>query len=1124
MSAEKETLRRVQDGLFHLRRGLAPFVEARMKKVHGANWLHYASRAAGAAPNDALDAYGLLKTAIDNWRDAFEEAFGRNEKHRARNFASMALEARNAASHLAIPLADDEALRYLDAMHQLLRLVKAPAGEVAELKRLYDAQRHSGAPAAPGPAPAPPQATRLGLSGEDAPFKALKPWVEAALPHPDVIANRFKEAEFAADLFAVDAGHATDGYATPADFFGITFLTEGLKRVLASALQRLSGGGGDPVIGLQTGFGGGKTHTMLAVYHLAQHLREGGDPRGLAGVAPLVEKLGAGPWPEPRVAVFVGSSKGADVSLNLKGGPAVRTLWGYIAWRLAGEAGLELVAEAEAARTNPGSELLVELFRLAGPSVVLLDELTMFARQLDDDRFEALLSFVQSLTEAAKMAPGVLIVGSLPESRVEAGGPRGEAALLRLEKVFGRVQSAWLPASGDETYEIVRRRLFQPLDAEGERAREETIKAFHDLYKKNSAEFPPEAKEPRYLELLRLSYPVHPELFERLSKDWSSLQKFHRTRDVIRLMANIVGVLWHAQSRDPLITPARVPVAHEKVRSGVLYPLDPAFGAVVDKEVDGDGALPARMEANPSRRISQARAATRSARAVFLCSAPCVGQPNAGLTSQGLRLACAEPGDQLAIFGEALRELAERATYLYEEAGRYWFSTQPTLNRLADDRAKALLDQPHEVDAEIVRMLVEEAGAKGGFHRVFAAPDDPASVDEAQALSLVILGPATPHAGKGATKSAASEAIAEGLARCRASQRRFRNALIFVAPDEANLATAREVVAKALAWRSIVKDDRLRKQMTTAQITDAEDKAKTHRDGARQAVRSAWSHVFYPVRSETPGKPFDLEHGLISSRDRAAIPGVVYEKAKAEGIALERLGPERLWLALKPIWPEDRPHLALSEVADWFAAYVYLPKLRDRVVLEAAVRDAVAKLDPEIGYADGLDEATGQYRNLVWARNPPELPQAGAVLVRAAEALAQLAADRKPAAPADPLPSDPDKMEPGTKLNGKAGQDRGANNAPSKPCRFYGSVEIDMVRPVKSFDAILNAVVMELQRTRGAKVKLTLEIEGEAPDGFAESEVSVVRDNARQLRFKPESTGFEEVPAPPGRSARSTAP
>src|SRR5258707_2760284 len=128
MSAEKETLGRVQNGLFHLQRGLTPFVGARMKGVHGDRWLHYASRAQGSSSRSSpLDAYGLIKTMIDRWRDVFDDAFPRNEKHKVRNFVSMALEARNATSHLSIPLQDDEALRYLDAMHQLLRAVKAPS-------------------------------------------------------------------------------------------------------------------------------------------------------------------------------------------------------------------------------------------------------------------------------------------------------------------------------------------------------------------------------------------------------------------------------------------------------------------------------------------------------------------------------------------------------------------------------------------------------------------------------------------------------------------------------------------------------------------------------------------------------------------------------------------------------------------------------------------------------------------------------------------------------------------------------------------------------------------------------------------------------------------------------------
>ena len=1114
MSAEDVTARRVEDALKALRRGLTPFVEARMKGKHGDDWRKLASRASGGDQSGPLDTYGLLKTIVDNWRFTFDEAFGQRDRFKVRNFVSTALDARNATAHLTLALQDAEALRYLDAIYALLLAVKAPDADIAQAKGFYEEQRRSGltpAPAAaePGAIAAPPRETlslKLDAAASGAPAagveRALRPWREVALPHPDVLENRFKEAEFAADLFAVDAGHASDDYKRPEDFFRITFLTEGLRRILITSLQRMSGTGGDPVIGLQTAFGGGKTHTMLAVYHLAKAR----DLSILEGVGLLAQTAGIKDWTPPKVAVFVGTSKGADTPLILRDGPKVRTLWGYIAWRIAGQAGLDLMADAEAARTNPGSDLLVELFKLSGPALILLDELVAYARQLPEDRFEAFLSFIQSLTEAAKMVPGVLIIGSLPESVAEAGGPKGEAALLRLEKVFGRVQSAWLPASGDETYEIIRRRLFQTLDGDGERARDETVKAFADLYRNNPAEFPPEAKEARYRELLKLSYPIHPELFDRLSKDWASLEKFQRTRGVLRFMANVVGTLWQMQVSDPLITPARVPISHERVRASVLYPLDANFNAVVDKEVDGESSLPARMEANPSRRISQLQAATRAARAVFICSAPLAGRPNAGLTGPGLRLACAEPGDQLAIFGEALRELTERATYLYEEAGRYWFSTQPTLNRLADDRAKALPD--HEVDEAIVKVLRDDGSTKAGFHRVFSAPDDPISIDEATSLSLVILGPATQHAGKGVGKSLATDAVTETLMRCRSSQRRYRNTLLFVAADEQLLGTARDAMRKAIAWAEIAGDKRLQDQLPPAQMRDATEKAKGNREGAAKAVRLAWSHVLFPVKAATAGVAFDLDHLSIASKDRAAIPAAVYEKAgpRGDGIAKERLGPDALALHLNPLWPDDRPHLGIAEVADWFASYAYLPKLRDRVVLEAAIRDAVGKLDPAFGYADSFDEAANRYVGLAWAKSPPEIFPSSAVLVRSEVAAAQASPPQAPPT-SDATPHN--SATPGTAEQIAEAGIGASTGSPAKPRRFFGTVELDMVRPVKAFDAVLNAVVMELQRTTGAKVKITVEIEADAEAGFEEGDIGVVRDNARQLKFKADSTGFE---------------
>jgi hypothetical protein len=1082
-----------------------------MKAQHGNRWLHYASRSAGQGAGDPLDVYGLLKTILDNWQEVFGERFDRKTTHKVRRLISTVFDARNATAHLNLPLSDAEALNYLYAMSEVALLLKAAPQTQAKLKEAYDAQRGSvAASAAPIPAaktePAP-VAPKLDFSvaAETSPEgKALKPWIEVALPHQDVIENRTKQAEFAADLYAVDNGHAEGNYATAKQFFGITFLTNGLKRVLTTAAQRLANAGGDPVIGLQTSFGGGKTHTMLALYHLAKHLAEGGLPEELPGVAEIVAEAGVAKLPQPKIAVFVGSGNGPDVSLKLEKGPRVYTLWGYLAWRLAGDEGLKLVAEAEAARTSPGSGLMVEVFKLAGPTIILLDELTMYARQLDDVRFEAFLSFIQSLTEAAKMAPGVLIVGSLPESDAEAGGERGRQALRRLEKVFGRVQSPWLPASGDETYEIIRRRLFQPLDSEGEKARDETVRAFWELYKKNAAEFPPEAKEKRYEDLLRLSYPIHPELFERLSKDWASLEKFQRTRGVLRFLANVVGVMWHGQSRDPMITPARVPIANERIRASILYPLDPAFAAVVDREVDGDGSLPALKEVNPSRRISQARAATRAARAVFMATAPLAGQANVGIRGPSWRLACAEPGDQIAIFGEALRELLESSAFLYQEADRYWFSTRPTLNRVADEKAKSF--PAHEVDEAVAEVLRSEAAQKDGFARVFAAPDDPTAIDEANALSLVILGPGAPHVGKGVAKSAATDAVTDALTRCRASQRRFRNALLFVAADEGGLTTAREAMRRSMAWASIVGDSRLQQELTQGQAANAKEMARTSSEGARRAVRNAWSHILLPVKSDATeaGKAFDLEHISISAKDKGSIPVGAYEKARGDGATTDKIGPDTLWLKVKPLWPEDQAHLVIDDLIDWFSAYVYLPKVRDRVVIETAIREALGKLDAPFGYATGYDATARRYQGLTYEKTGPELFAPKSLLVKSEAAIAQARAQQPAPQPGAPIgtPQGGDATVTGT-----VPQPGGAK--PTKPRRFYGSVEIDMSRPVKNFDAILNAVVMELQHTPGAKLKLTLEIEASAPDGFDENDVGVVRDNTRQLKFNPGSTGFE---------------
>ena len=193
------------------------------------------------------------------------------------------------------------------------------------------------------------------------------------------------------------------------------------------------------------------------------------------------------------------------------------------------------------------------------------------------------------------MVPGALLVGSLIESDAEAGGERGIQARRRLEKIFGRLQSPWLPAQAHEQYEIIRRRLFQELDADAQRERDVTVKAFADLYRFNHRAFPSEAGENSYQDIMARAYPMHPELFRLFAEVWAAgvNERFQQTRGALRLMANVVAALWHAEDAAPLIMPGSIPLSEPRVRAAVLEPLDTHYAAVLDAEVEGDGRPPA---------------------------------------------------------------------------------------------------------------------------------------------------------------------------------------------------------------------------------------------------------------------------------------------------------------------------------------------------------------------------------------------------------------------------------------------------------------------------------------------------------------------------------------------------
>ena len=464
---------------------------------------------------------------------------------------------RNKVAHLGMQdIAQADAERALDTMARLCDGFDSDGAE--EIRALYRKLRYGSEDASTSSAPAK-ETTPTGKSKTVAAVlgrhvgENLPSWRDVMQPHPDVAEGRYKSAEFAADLAQVARGEGAYEYRDPVEFFARTYVTEGMAGLLVESLQRLNGTGGEPVIQLKTAFGGGKTHSMLALYHIA-HSRM--SLESVPALKPIMERAGLEEFPHANVAVLVGTA--LDPSRRKKPanlpGYSVGTIWGEMAYQLVTSAGkpelyAKYIRDADLKGVAPGSENLKNLFNECGPCLILMDELVAYAKVLfgaeglPAGSFDNFITFIQQITEAARASENSIVVASIPESSIEIGGEAGQKALEAIEHTFGRMESIWKPVAANEGFEVVRRRLF--LDCKDEAARDAVCDAFSQMYQDNSEDFPLESKEVEYRDRLVSCYPIHPEVFDRLYGDWATLERFQRTRGVLRLMHGSLSYLYN---------------------------------------------------------------------------------------------------------------------------------------------------------------------------------------------------------------------------------------------------------------------------------------------------------------------------------------------------------------------------------------------------------------------------------------------------------------------------------------------------------------------------------------------------------------------------------------------------
>lgn len=932
----------------------------------------------------------------------------------------------------------------------------------------------------------------------------LKPWREIAVPHEDVLKGTFQQSEFAADLTRVKGGTASTEYQDPVLFFQRTFITEGMRLLLDSVVKRLLGKNGEPVIQLQTAFGGGKTHTMLAVYHLATGNVSASD---LQGIPAILDAAGVTELPKARVVVLDGNQLSPNMP-KLRDGMLVNTMWGELAWQLGGIDAYEQVRAADESGTSPGKDVLGALLADHAPCVILVDELVRYVTQFEEGKtltggtFDSNLSFIQALTEALKAVPTAIMLASLPESEREAGSQRGLRALQSLSHYFGRVQALWKPVSAEEAFEIVRRRLFASINDKLEA--EDVCRAFADYYVSSAADFPHETQEGRYFDRLMRAYPIHPEVFDRLYEDWSSLDNFQRTRGVLKLMAKVIHRLWKDGNNDLMIMPGSLPLYDADVRNETIYYLPQGWDPVLEGDIDGDRAESTEIE-NREPLLGSIQACRRAARTIFFGSAPSTqSQAVRGIELERIILGCAQPGQQTGRYKDAIRRLSDRLHYLNSGNNRYWFDTRPNLRREMEERKRRFQDKEDIFPA--IRDRLNKSFAPGIFNgvHVFTPSGD---VPDDWSLRLVVLPPDSAYSRTG--QSLAIEQ-ANLILRNRGDQpRQKQNRLVFLAADYDTVSRLKDQVRSMLAWHSIVSDIKdVRLNLDQYQTRQANKSLEDAIETVRRMLRETYKWILTPMQEARPGKglsEIQWEHFQLNPSAQN-LSADIERVLKENELLISDWAPIHLANVLKTwFWKDDVREVGALDVWQKSCCYLYLPRLKDDTVFMRALaagagnRDffgfAYAKEgDAYIGFSYGKSTSPILDASLLLIE-----PVTAAAYTEAAKATEQLTIDPTGNYGKSTSTGSTQKVEDSVKAGFPPPSEQ--TQIPGKK-RFYASIELDPVRSKFDFAQIVDEVILQFTSHPNVKVRIAIEIQAESASGFDDGIQRAVKENCNVLKFK----------------------
>jgi predicted AAA+ superfamily ATPase len=765
---------------------------------------------------------------------------------------------------------------------------------------------------------------------------ALKPWRQVAIPHADIRQGKFDTSTFAADLGTVLAGGGAADYRDAGTFFAKTHLTNGLTQLLIDVMQRCAGSTRvEPVIQLQTAFGGGKTHTLLALYHL---FKKPAEVARLPGIKDLVAAAGLKQVPAASVACLVGTALNPTAS---------RTFWGEMAYQLGGDKLYQKVAKNDQLKIAPGTDLLGELLQEAGPCVIMLDEILVYLLKAggvvvgDSTLNSNTLTFLQELSIAAANCPHAVMVATLTSQLNEYYGEAGERMYQSLEKVLGRIEKVRQTVEGAEIYEVIRRRLFENLgDVEQHR---KTIEAYWAMYRQLGEDVPSGCREPSYREEMLRAYPFHPELISVLYERWGTIPEFQRTRGVLRLLADVIANLYQAKDNETLIQSGSINLGTAAVRSELVKHTGApsVYLSVIDSDIAGSHAKAPEIDRQLGSEYAKENVSEKLARSVFMYSFS--GGQQRGATLPQLRVGVLNPEMAPPFVSDALDRMTKRLWYLYHDNGLYRFDSRPNLNRILVDREELVRSEPDKV-RDFARTTLSDLIGDAAF-RVYRFPEEDRDVADEARLSLVVLDldqTTTEEELPGQT----ADFVGRILKQHGKGFRKHANVLIFLAPDTQRSSEVIDAARRLLALRSIDDHKPTRSQLTEDQLKDLAGRLKEAEARLPAALATAYRHILVPDKNKTIRC---IDMGI--SVGKATLSQKVLDKLKDEQQILDRLDPAILIGERFGLWPQDQEMVNVNTLADYFTQLTHLPMLLGTGVLPDSFAKGVQR--GLFGYALG---------------------------------------------------------------------------------------------------------------------------------------------------------------------------